>query len=134
MTTSTIKSVVKTESTWQGQSGTMYEYEIEMEDGAKGIASSTNPDNPPYGVGDEVQYTSKTDKWGTKLSIRKASTFQNGGGFKPDPKKDELVTNSWALKTAVQIIGQCQKEETYEQYIETAGLVAKLLIYKRDNL
>ena len=134
MVTSKIKTITKTNSTWEGQSGTMYDYDVEMEDGAKGVASSTSPDAPPYGQGDEVEYTSKTNKWGTKLSIRKANTFSGGGGFKADPARETIITNSWAIGTAVNIMGVCQETTSYDDYVETAGLVAKLLIYKRDNL
>ncbi len=134
MVSSKIKKVTKTNSTWEGQSGTMYDYDIEMEDGAKGVASSTSPEAPPYGEGDEVEYTSKTNKWGTKLSIRKAGTFSGGGGFKADPARETIITNSWALGTAVNLIGACPEDTSYDDYVESAGLVAKLLIYKRDNL
>jgi len=134
MATSKIKSITKTENTWQGQSGTMYDYRVVMEDETEGVASSTSPESPPYIAGDEVEYTKSENKFGVKLRIKKASTFPDGGGWKPDPAKDEKVTNSWALKVAVSIIGKCGDKVSFEEYVEDAGLVAKLLIYKRDNL
>lgn len=134
MATSKIKSVAKTEQTWQGQSGTMYDYVVTMEDGTTGTASSTSPEAPPYGEGDEVEFTVSENKFGTKLRIKKASTFSGGGGFKQDPSTQKRIENSWALQTAVQIIGNCPEEQSYEDYIEGAALIAKLLLYKRDNL
>ncbi len=134
MATSKIKSITKTENTWQGQSGTMYDYRVVMEDDTEGVASSTSEEAPPYVVGDEVEYTKTENKFGVKLRIKKESTFSGGGGWKPDPAKDEKVTNSWALKVAVGIIGKCGDNMSYDEYIEGAGLVAKLLIHKRDNL
>ena len=134
MATSKIKSITKTENTWQGQSGTMYDYNVTMEDAAVGVASSTSPDAPPYIVGDEVEYTKTENKFGVKLRIKKESTFSGGGGWKTDPAKDEKITNSWALNAAIQIIGKCGEQMSYDEYVEGAGLVAKLLIHKRDNL
>tara|TARA_R110002126_G_scaffold267905_1_gene411355 strand:- start:624 stop:1031 length:408 start_codon:yes stop_codon:yes gene_type:complete len=134
MATSNIKSITKTENTWSGQSGTMYDYRVVMEDESEGIASSTSEEAPPYVVGDEVEYTKTENKFGVKLRIKKASTFSEGGSWKPDPAKDEKITNSWALNAAIQIIGKCGENMSYDEYIEGAGLVAQLLIYKRDNL
>lgn len=134
MATSKIKSITKTENTWQGQSGTMYDYRVVMEDETEGIASSTSPEAPPYIAGDEVEYTKTENKFGVKLRIKKESTFSGGGGWKPDPAKDEKITNSWALNAAIQIIGKCSEQMSYDEYVEGAGLVAKLLIHKRDNL
>lgn len=134
MASSTIESVAKTDNTWQGQSGTMYEYKVTMKDGTEGIASSTSPENPPYAVGDEVEYTATTNNYGTKLRIKKASTFSGGGNWKPDPAREAKITNSWALQTAVQIIGACPEDQPYEDYVEGAAIVARLLIYRRDNL
>ena len=134
MATSKIKSITKTENTWQGQSGTMYDYRVSMEDETEGVASSTSAEAPPYIVGDEVEYTKTENKFGVKLRIKKESTFSDGGSWKADPAKDEKVSNSWALKVAVSIMGKCEHDMTYDEYIEGAGLVARLLIHKRDNL
>ena len=134
MATSKIKSITKTENTWQGQSGTMYDYLVTMEDETEGTASSTSEEAPPYIVGDEVEYTKTENKFGVKLRIKKESTFSDGGGWKADPAKDEKVTNSWALKVAVSIMGKCEEKMSYDEYIDGAALVARLLIHKRDNL
>ena len=48
METSKIKSIDKTDNTWTGQSGTMYDYTVCMEDGTEGTAASPNPEKPPY--------------------------------------------------------------------------------------
>ena len=112
----------------------MYDYRVTMEDDTEGVASSTSPEAPPYIVGDEVEYTKSENKFGVKLRIKKESTFSEGGSWKPDPAKDEKITNSWALNAAIQIIGKCGENMSYDEYIEGAGLVAQLLIYKRDNL
>jgi hypothetical protein len=134
MATSKIKSITKTQNTWQGQSGTMYDYLVTMEDETEGTASSTSEEAPPYIVGDEVEYTKTENKFGVTLRIKKESTFSDGAGWKADPAKDEKVTNSWALKVAVSIMGKCEEKRSYDEYIDGAALVARLLIHKRDNL
>ena len=75
METSKIKSIDKTDDTWKGQSGTMYEYTVCLEDGTEGTASSPSPEKPPYDVGDEVEYNKTVNNWGTKLKIKKAGGF-----------------------------------------------------------
>mgnify|MGYP003626133709 CR=1 FL=1 len=139
MATSKIASITKTENTWAGQSGTMYDYQVTMEadeagSPVSGTASSTSPEAPPYVVGDEVEYTKTENKFGVKLRIKKASTFSDGGGWKPDAGRDEKITNSWALNAAIALIGECKADMSYSEYIDGASLVARLLIHKRDNL
>ena len=131
MATSKIQTVVKTDNTWQGQSGTMYDYEVTMEDGSAGIASSTSPDSPPYGVGDEVEYTSTTNKFGTKLRIKKAGSFTPRG---QDPATQKRIENSWALQTAVAIMGECAEDVSYKDYLNQAVDLARVLIQTRDSI
>tara|TARA_R100000654_G_scaffold2070_1_gene7593 strand:- start:2636 stop:3031 length:396 start_codon:yes stop_codon:yes gene_type:complete len=131
MATSKIQTVVKTDNTWQGQSGTMYDYEVTMEDGSAGIASSTSPDSPPYGVGDEVEYTSTTNKYGTKLRVKKAGSFTPRG---QDPAEQKRIENSWALKTAVAIMGECAEDVSYKDYLNQAVDLARVLIQTRDSI
>jgi len=133
MATSKIQSVVKTETTWQGQSGTMYDYQVQLEDGSAGIASSTSPESPPYGVGDEVEYTSTTNQYGTKLRIKKAGGFQSGGR-KQSPEVEKRITNSWALGCAVNIMGNCDPNVSYTEYLKQASDLARALIQTRDLL
>ena len=69
METSKIKSIDKTDNTWTGQSGTMYDYTVCMEDGTEGTAASPNPEKPPYDVGDEVEYAETTKRIGASWAI-----------------------------------------------------------------
>ena len=128
-----IKSVNKTENTWTGQSGTMYDYLVTLEDGVTGTASSTSAEAPPYGEGDEVEYTKTENQFGTKLKIKKAGgNFGSGGGFKQNPETQKRIENSWAIQTAVQIIGHQQVE--LEDYLKQVRELAKVLLTERDNL
>jgi len=135
METSKIKSVTKTDNTWNGQSGTMYDYDVEMEDGATGIASSTSAESPPYGVGDEVDYSKTANSYGTKLRIKKAGgDFGGGGGYKQNPETQKRIENSWAIQTAIAILGGCESGVSFEDYFKGVRQLALQLLTERDNL
>ena len=136
METSKIQSVTKTDKTWNGQSGPMYDYVVVMDDSTTGTASSTSPESPPYAVGDEVEYTKTENSFGTKLRIKKAGGGfgGSGGGFKPNSTTQRNIENSWAIQTAVQILGHCAEDVTFDAYVENAGVLARILLLKRDNL
>ena len=135
MGVSKIKTVTKTENTWAGQSGTMYDYNVVLEDGTEGVASSTSAENTPYGVGDDVEYTKTENKWGVKLRIKKeGGNFGGGGGFKRNPEDQKKMENSWAIQTAVQIMGACAEGCSYGQYLTQCSDLAKTLLLQRDTL
>jgi len=100
-----------------------------MEDGSEGIASSTSAESPPYGVGDEVEYTKTTNNFGTKLRIKKAGSFTPRG---QDPAEQKRIENSWALKTAVMIMGECAEDVSYKDYLNQATDLSRLLLQTRD--
>ena len=136
MNTSKIQTVAKTDNTWQAASGMMYDYTVTLEDGTTGTASSTSPEAPPYGVGDEVEYTKTENKFGVKLKIKKANNFSpsSGGGFKRSPEDQKKMENSWALGTAVQVLGKCPDQVSVEQWLKDCSDVARMLLVKRDTL
>ena len=131
-----IKTVTKTDKTWAGQSGMMYDYAVELEDGALGIASSTSAEAPPYGVGDEVEYTKTENSFGVKLRIKKAGGDfgGGGGGFKRNPEDQKKMENSWAIQTAVQIMGNCAEGVSYTDYLKQCSDLARTLLLQRDAL
>ena len=136
MGVSKIKTVTKTANTWAGQSGTMYEYDVILEDGTEGIASSTSAENTPYSEGDEVEYTKTENKFGVKLRIKKAGgDFGGGGGsFKRNPEDQKKMENSWAIQTAVQILGQCDNDVSFKDYFNGVKQLATQLLAERDSL
>ena len=134
MGVSKIKTVTKTANTWAGQSGTMYEYDVVLEDGTEGVASSTSAENTPYGEGDEVEYTKTENKFGVKLRIKKAGGDFGGGGFKRNPEDQKKMENSWAIQTAVQVMGVCGEGVSYTQYLTQCSDLAKTLLLQRDSL
>ena len=134
MGVSKIKTVTKTANTWAGQSGTMYEYDVVLEDGTEGVASSTSAEKTPYGEGDEVEYTKTENKFGVKLRIKKAGGDFGGGGFKRNPEDQKKMENSWAIQTAVQVMGVCGEGVSYTQYLTQCSDLAKTLLLQRDSL
>lgn len=125
METSKIKSIDKTDNTWNTKDGKpMYDYTVCMEDGTEGTAASTSPEAPPYAVGDEVDYEKTVNNWGTKLKIKKVGGFTPGGGYKDDPEKTKRIGASWAIGLAI------QQESDPEKIIEAA----EHLINLRDTL
>jgi len=124
MGTSKIKSIDKSDNTWTGQSGTMYDYMVCLEDGTEGTAASTSPEKPPYEVGDEVEYTKTSNHWGTKLKIKKA------GGFEPRTQSPDIqrrIDASWAIGHA---LAHTTKPEEVIEYAESLINMRNTLISK----
>jgi hypothetical protein len=114
METTKIKSIDKTDNTWMGQSGMMYDYIVRLEDGTEGTAASPNAEKPPYDVGDEVEYNKTINNWGTKLKIKKLGGFTPGGGFKDNAETTKRIGASWAIGLAI------QQENDPEKILEAA--------------
>jgi hypothetical protein len=111
----------------------MYDYDVALEDGTIGVASSTSPDSTPYAVGDEVEYTATENKWGVKLRIKKAGSF-SPGGYTQNPETQKRIENSWALQTAVQIMGVCDEGVSYTDYMKQCSDLGRTLLLQRDAL
>lgn len=126
-----IKSI-QAQGTYQGQTGTVYKFEVELEDGEVGEVGAMTENR--WSEGDEVEYTKTDTKWGPKLKLQKPGFTPSapGGGFKQNPETQKRIENSWAIGTAVQIIGhqQIPKEDYYKQMRE----IACDLLNERDNL
>jgi len=85
---------------WKGKYGTMYTFEISLNDGTVGEANSKS-ETPPYGVGDEVYYEvlSNNERWGKKLKVSK-NPPQQGFTPQPNPKKDKQIIRGMCFKIA----------------------------------
>ena len=84
MGTSKIKSI-QPNGTWESRNGTMFKFEIGLEDGTSGEVNSKTIDR--WNVGDEVEYTVTPGKYGDRLKLDKAGFANKGGGYKEDPEK-----------------------------------------------
>lgn len=129
--------------TWEGQFGTMYSFNIELADGTYGEVNSKS-ETPPYGVGDEVWYEVKQEtSFGKKLKVSTQDPAARGsyagggarvGARKEDPALQKRIENSWALQTAVQVLGPKPDEATFASYSLVLEDVALSLLKLRDTL
>tara|TARA_R100001224_G_scaffold111133_1_gene90629 strand:+ start:920 stop:1405 length:486 start_codon:yes stop_codon:yes gene_type:complete len=132
---SKIKSI-QASGTWETRDGkTMYQSEVELEDGTTGEVNATTPDR--WNVGDEVDYEVKDGKYGNKLKLSKArdgfswannseSTSNSVTRFENrDERRQHLIMNQWAIKTAIETEMNLSPPDKFE--LRNAIAVAKLL-------
>tara|TARA_R110000737_G_scaffold264123_1_gene272032 strand:+ start:259 stop:684 length:426 start_codon:yes stop_codon:yes gene_type:complete len=109
---------------WEGQHGTMYEALLSFDDGTSGRVNMKSPDR--WNIGDEIEVTDRqpNDKYGDKLKIQKpqgdfpAKSFPSSGG-KFDPEIQWKIDTSWAITSAINILGETAKEHSKD-----GGLIA----------
>lgn len=132
---SKIKSI-QASGTWETRDGkTMYQSEVELEDGTTGEVNATTPDR--WNVGEEVDYEVKDGKYGNKLKLSKPregfswannsdSTSNSVTRFQDrDDRKQHLIMNQWAIKTAIETEMNLSPPDKFE--LRNAIAVAKLL-------
>ena len=122
--------------TWETKRGDlMYSFDIEFEDGQIGQCNAKTAE-PPYAIGDVAFYeVTNTTKFGDKLRVNKndPAAFNGNSGGSANTNVQKNIENSWAIQTAVKIMGGCQ-EESYDEYLEQVGILARILLLERDNL
>jgi hypothetical protein len=137
---SKIKSV-QANGTWETRDGkTMYQFEIELEDGAAGEVNATTADR--WSVGDEVDYEIKDGKYGKKLKLSKYSpgfSFGNNSDSTSnsvtrfqdrDEQRQHLIMNQWAIKTAI----DCEMNLTPPDKFELRNAIAVAQLLKKYAL
>jgi len=102
--------VIKAEfngNTWESKFGGMlYDHDIEMENGDKGVYASRFESQDKFVVGHEVEYEFKG---GDFPKIKPISTFKpfpsgtNTNYTKPDTERQELIVKQSSLKAAVDL-------------------------------
>ncbi|QDP64177.1 MAG: hypothetical protein Unbinned2250contig1000_36 [Prokaryotic dsDNA virus sp.] len=130
-------TALQSNGTWETKRGdTMYSFEIQFEDEQVGQCNAKTAE-PPYALGDTVFYeVTRSTNFGDVLKVTKNDPSAFNGTSNGAPKNDEVkknIENSWAIKTAVMIIGEC-KAETYDEYLEQMAILARILLLERDNL
>jgi len=132
---SKIKSI-QANGTWETRDGkTMYQSEVELEDGTTGEVNATTPDR--WNVGDDVDYEVKDGKYGKKLKLSKPregfswannsdSTSNSVTRFQDrDERRQHLIMNQWAIKTAIETEMNLSPPDKFE--LRNAIALAKLL-------
>jgi len=128
MVTSKIKSI-QGNGTWESKHGLMYANIVEMEDGTI-LKANSKSQQPPYKVGDEVEYHVQGEnsygKWGkVKLPDEQKPQGKSYGGFSPE--KDAKITRQSCIKAAAEwCAGQVDTEryDTPLQVIAVAQMFA----------
>ncbi len=111
---------------------TMFSFEIELEDGILGEVSAKSEDR--WKAGDEVEYTVTTSPYGKKLKLTKPDfkSFNSNYPRKPDNETQKRIENSWAIQTAINLLGSLEGE--YQPYMERVMGTASDLLRRRDSL
>ena len=126
---------------WEGSHGTMYEVLISFDEEEPGRVNMKTPNK--WKVGDEVEITERqvNEKYGDKLKISKpgmqgsfnlpsAPSASTGGG-KFDSEIQLKIDSSWAITSAIAIIGDEPNSPAKEGAILPT---AKLMLAKRSEL
>ena len=126
-------TALQSSGTWETKRGdTMYSFEIQFEDEQTGQCNAKTSE-PPYAIGDVAFYeVTRTHSLGDTLKVTKNDPAAFNGSPKPQSTQKN-IENSWAIQTAVQIVGSCQSE-TYDEYLEQIAILARILLLERDNL
>jgi len=130
---SKIKSV-QANGTYQSKfdGSTMYAFEVELEDGILGDVSAKTEDR--WKAGDEVEYTLTTSPYGKKLKLTKPDfkPFNSNFSRKPDLDTQKRIENSWALQTAIKMLGVLEGDRGV--YLSEVNTTALMLLKMRDKL
>lgn len=124
---SKIKYLTRQDSEWEAHGKKFYDYDIRFEDGTCGQCSSTDPVNPPYKVGDTVNYEEVDSNWGKKIKIRPFQNNFGGGGSRRSAGRENSITAQWAINAAISILGDTP-------HLPTVESTAELLIKMRDDI
>ena len=127
-------TALQSNGTWETKRGdTMYSFEIQFEDEQVGQCNAKTAE-PPYAIGDTVFYeVTRSSNFGDTLKVTKNDPNAFNGTTSKPASTQKNIENSWAIQTAVQIIGTC-KEQTHDEYLEQIGILARILLLERDNL
>ena len=130
---------IQANGTWEGKYGTMYQFEVEMEDSTVGEANAKTP-TPPYSVGSTVWYDVKGEtKYGKKLKISTSDPNQqqqSQSNFTPQSSDTQTrIENSWAVQTAIQIYGPLPATGyDLQTYLNKVNELAPTLLEMRDRV
>lgn len=131
-TKSKIKSILP-KGTWTGDYGLMYAFEVEFEDGVRGVANAKK-EQPPYQVGVEAWYmvSSETAEHGKKLKVKVSDPDMpqsfNSRGKSEDPETIRRIEGSWAITTAMTYLGGPPSSD--DELLDTA----RLMLILRDKV
>lgn len=115
---------VQANGTWEGQYGLMYKFEVTIGDDT-GQCMSKN-EQCKFVIGQETEYEFVDGKY---PKIKPVSTFQQGGGFKPQAKSDnvqEYIIKQNALTNATSYV--CNNGGTPNDVLEIAEIFSNWVL------
>lgn len=125
----TIKKVTGN-GTWNSPNGTMYKWEIEMENGDLGQAMTKAQDQTKWVVGKQVTYTKETKGNYTNFKlVEEKPAF--GGGSKFEPKDASLIAAQSCLGYACTLNQQSQKAQDTDYILQVAEKFHKWVMSKK---
>lgn len=96
-----------TGKTWESKfGGTLYDHDIEMENGDKGVYASKFENQDKFVVGREAEYEFKEGDFPKIKPVSNFTPFPSGGNTnyaKPDSDRQELIVKQSSLKAAVDL-------------------------------
>lgn len=117
--------------TWQNREGkTMFQFEIELDDGVYGECNSIS-ENPPYKVGETIYYeiNGQSPQGVNRMKIHKNPSQPRGGSYSYNKKGDPVGTQ-WAINAA----RECLLARGEDVSIQNLQLWANMLIKMRDEI
>lgn len=92
--------------TWDSPNGTLYRFEIEMDNGDRGQYLSKSANCTKFVTGEDAHYTTECqvrggrEYWRIKPAQDPNQSAYQGGGYKKDPQTDTRITRMSVLKVA----------------------------------
>ncbi len=138
---------VQGDGTWEGKYGTMYQFIVTVEEpsGIETVGSVNAKSSDPkwmalQGTDQPVWFERMGEHNGTaKLKIHATDPSESGsrsfGARKSDPETTKRIENSWAVQTAIQIMGPLSEyQEGVDSYLKYVFELAPRLKKMRDKL
>lgn len=90
--------------TWTGQHGTMYAFDVELDDGTTGVVNAKSENK--WHENDQVEYTAQSTHHGVKLKLDKPGfSNRNGQGSQKYTEDDTKgIIASWAVECAMRAL------------------------------
>ena len=126
--------------TFENAHGTLYKFVYDFDDKTN-ISANHKSQLSPHNLGDEVEVEVRGSKdgftWGAvrkpqNTSYNASASAKPNKGFNDDTTKH--IVASWAIKTAVQILGQRKPKDMMSDYLNEVEALSISLIEKKNKV
>lgn len=131
---------IQGDGTFESQHGTLYKFSYEFDDATQ-ISANHKSNSSPHNLGDEVEVEIRGEKNGfTWGAVRKpqnqaynaSASAKPNKGYSDDTTKS--IVASWAIQTAVQILGQRKSKDMMSDYLNEVEALAISLIEQKNKV